>query len=229
MSKQPDLRQVIQVLSGSPYFSGLEEGLLAEIAALARRRSCESGETVFWEGDSGQGLYLVEKGWMKVYKLSPAGREQVLHFLGPGEMFNALSVFSGSTTPATVVALEPSTLWVLDQDTMLRLLDERPQLARHVIHDLAKRLHQMLALVEDISLRTVEARLARLLLEHAAGETLNRRRWATQAEMASRLGTVPDVLNRALRKLAEEGLIEFDRHQIKIRDQEGLAAKIDQG
>jgi CRP/FNR family transcriptional regulator len=77
-------------------------------------------------------------------------------------------------------------------------------------------------MVEDLSLRSVEARLARLLLEQAQGESVRRRRWATQAEMASRLGTVPDVVNRALRKLAEEGLIHVERHQIQILDQEGL-------
>ena len=73
-------------------------------------------------------------------------------------------------------------------------------------------------------LRSVEARLARLLLEQAEGESVQRRRWATQSEMASRLGTVPDVVNRALRKLAEQGLIHVERHQIQILDQEGLQA-----
>jgi Mn-dependent DtxR family transcriptional regulator len=68
----------------------------------------------------------------------------------------------------------------------------------------------------------VEARLARLLLEQAQGDSVQRRRWATQAEMAARLGTVPDVVNRALRKLSEAGLIHVERHQIQILDQEGL-------
>jgi len=80
--------------------------------------------------------------------------------------------------------------------------------------------------VEDLSLRTVEARLARFLLEQATGGVLRRQRWATQAEMAARLGTVPDELNRALRSLAEEGLIQVKRHQIQILDRQGLEAKV---
>ena len=80
----------------------------------------------------------------------------------------------------------------------------------------------LIRMVEDLSLRTVEARLARFLLEQAEGEAVRRRRWATQAEMAARLGTVPDVVNRALRKLSEAGLIHVERHQIQILDQDGL-------
>lgn len=81
------------------------------------------------------------------------------------------------------------------------------------------------SLAEDLSLRTVEARLARLLLERADEGTVRRRRWATQAEMAARLGTVLDVLNRALQQLANEGLIEVERHRIRIVDRDGLKAK----
>ncbi len=83
----------------------------------------------------------------------------------------------------------------------------------------------LLSLVEDLSLRTVEARLARLLLEQSRGGTVQRRRWATQSEMAARLGTVPDVLNRALRSLVDEGLIQVERHQIQILDLQGLEAR----
>ena len=76
--------------------------------------------------------------------------------------------------------------------------------------------------MEDLSLRSVTARLARLLAENAREDIVPRRRWATQTEMANRLGTVPDVLNRALRTLVAEGLIEVDRQKIRICDRAGL-------
>ena len=96
-------------------------------------------------------------------------------------------------------------------------------MSRQVIKDLADRVIHLVRLVEDLSLRSVEARLARLLLEQAeAGGSVQRRRWATQAEMAPALATVPDVVNRALRKLSDAGLIHVERHQIQILDQEGL-------
>jgi CRP/FNR family transcriptional regulator len=215
-------RQARKALSHIPYFAGLDEATWAYIAERALRRTIQGGEAVFWEGDACTGIYVVEAGWLKAIKLSPGGREQVLHFLGPGEVFNGLCVFTSTSNPATVIALEPSVVWNVERDSVLRVLEENPACARLVIEDLAGRLLHMVALVEDISLRTVEARLAHFLLEQSAGEKVERQRWATQAEMAARLGTVPDVLSRALRKLSEQGLIEVARHQIKILDPAGL-------
>jgi CRP/FNR family transcriptional regulator len=110
---------------------------------------------------------------------------------------------------------------------MQQLLETHPALAHGVIRDLAGRLQHLVGLVEDLSLRTIESRLARTLLEGLVNNEIPRRKWATQNEMAARLGTVPDVLNRALRKLVEEGLISVTRHQIRIIDPEGLRSKID--
>ena len=192
------------------------------------RRDYAVDEIILLEGDPCQGLYLVETGWLKVLKLARTGREQALYFLGPGETFNAVSVFTEALNPATVMALELSTVWLISQETMLSLLETHPPLARMVIQDLAGRLLRMISLVEDISLRPVEGQLARFLLEQADAHTVQRRRWAIQAEMAARLGTVPDVFNRALRKLVEAGLIEVSRHQIRLLDPERLQ-KLAQG
>ena len=90
---------------------------------------------------------------------------------------------------------------------------------------MGERIADLVQMVADLSLLTVEARLARLLLEHAEGEVVKRRRWSTQDEMAARLGTVPDVLNRALRGLVEADLIRVERRQIQILDPAGLSAK----
>jgi CRP/FNR family transcriptional regulator len=205
-----------------PYFAGLDETTMAAITRLAVRRRYEANQVIFIEGDPSTGLGVVESGWLKVTKISVEGREQVLKTLGPGDSFNAVSVFTGFLNKASVEALEKAVVWVVPRDAMLRLLDENPSLARLVIEELAGRVAHLIELVEDLSLRTVESRLARLLLAHAREETLPRQRWATQAEMAARLGTVPDVLNRTLRKLADGGLIQVERHQIQIVDRKGL-------
>lgn len=218
----------LTLLAKISYFSHLEEALREEIARYALRREYTGEEVIFWEGDPCQGLYLVETGWLKVFKLARTGQEQVLHFLGPGETFNALSVFTEAPNPATVMALESSIVWLIRRETMLKLLETHPPLARAVIEDLAGRLLHMISLVEDVSLRSVEGRLARFLLEQAEADTVQRRRWATQAEMAARLGTVPDVFNRALRRLVEAGLIEVSRHQIRILNADRLQ-KLAQG
>jgi len=216
-----------KTLSSVPYFSKLDTATFESIAQTALRRIYNKDQTILLEGDPNSGLHIVESGWLKAIKMSTAGREQVLQVLGPGDTFNAIGVFTGIPNPATVMALETSAVWSIRRETMLRLLDEHPTLAKTVIQVLAGRMLHLVSLVEDLSLRSVESRLARMLLEEAVGTTVQRERWATQEEMAFRIGTVPDVLNRALRKLADEGAIEVARHQIRILDQEKLTASAD--
>ncbi len=98
-------------------------------------------------------------------------------------------------------------------------------MALAVIEFLANRIAELTDMVAALSLHTVTQRLARVLLEQAEGDVIYRRRWATQSEIAAHLGTVPEVLNRALRSLVEEQLIEFSRQQIRILDRPGLVAK----
>lgn len=211
--------------SSVPYFADLDADALRSIAGTVIRRNYKPDQVVFLEGEPCAGLYLVEDGWLKAVKVSAEGREQVLRFIGPGEAFNEIGVFADTHNPATVVALEPATIWMIRRESMLRLLEEQPGVARSVIQNLARRVFHLVSLVEDLSLRTVEARLARHLLERAEASAVQRERWATQAEMAARLGTVLDVLNRALHGLADDGLIEIERHQIQILDREGLREK----
>jgi len=108
--------------------------------------------------------------------------------LRAGDAFNIVGVFTEAPNQATVTALEQSNVWVVRREVLLRLLDTNPALARQVVADLAARVMHLVRTVEDLSLRSVEARLARLLLEQAEGEAVSRRRRATQAEMAARLG-----------------------------------------
>jgi CRP/FNR family transcriptional regulator len=164
----------------------------------------------------------VQSGWLKASKIAVDGREQILQFLGSGEVFNAVSVFTATPNPASVTALETAQVWMIARDELLNLLDADPRFARRIIQNLAGRVMHLIALVEDLSLRTVEARLARLLLEQSVEGKVRRKKWATQTEMAARLGTVPDVVSRTLRKLSERGLIEISRNEIAILNRHQL-------
>ena len=211
------------ILETLPYFAELEPGVQEAIARSAFRARFGRDEVVQLEGTPTTGMYVVENGWLKVVKSSLEGREQILRFLGPGEAFNAIGIFADIPASATVIALEPSEVLVLERETLLSLINRHPQMAKVIMQSLARRVVHLVSMVEDLSLRTVEARLARYLLEQAEdATTIERQRWATQSEMAARLGTVLDVLNRALHRLADEGLIEVARHQIRILDVAGL-------
>ena len=220
--RKPAAPRATEILKTVSYFSGLDDAMLNRVAQSAIRRVYDAEQVILIEGEPCAGLYIVESGWLKAVKIGLDGREQALQTLKAGEVFNGISVFTDAPNQATVSVLETSAVWLVPREVLLKLMDEHPGLALQVVKDLAGRVMHLVRMVEDLSLRSVEARLARLLLEQAEGESVQRRRWATQAEMASRLGTVPDVLNRALRKLAEDGLIRVERHQIQILDQEEL-------
>ena len=216
-----DLRQI-------PWLELLDQRGWDDLLAATRLQTYNPGEVVFLEGDPPSAFYVVHRGWVKAVKLSIEGREQILDFIGPGRPINIAVVFAEQRNPATLIALEGCELWAIDQAVVLALLDRYPAMARRVIQTLAGRLLHTISLIEDLSLRSVTARLARILLmqlDDSKKPVIARRRWATQAEIAARLGTVPDVINRALRNLADEGLIEVDRHQIVILDRAGLRTK----
>lgn len=222
MSTRPDLDRLKQQLRQTSLFEDLDEEIINDLAHGALWREYEKGEVVFLEGEASAGLYYLQFGWLKAVKSSTAGREQVLRFLGPGEIFNEIGVFAGESNPATAIALEPVGLWLLRRLALLDLLRRRPHFAQFVIQKIARRTLHLVDLVADLSLRSVNGRLARLLLEDATEDVFDRPRWYTQTELAARLGTVPDVIQRALRTLQNDGIIDVERHMIRIQDRQAL-------
>ena len=229
MTSTKDYLTAVEVVSSVASFEGLDATALETLARAAIRIEFAADQVVFLEGEPCAGLYLVQSGWLKAVKTSPAGREQVMRIVGPGEVFNEMGVLVGEANFVTVIALEPATVWVIQRDALMRLLEEHPRLSRIIMQNLAKRMQHLIRLVEDLSLRPVESRLARLLLEETAMDVWSGRRWATQAELAARLGTVPDVINRALRSLAEEGLVQIERRRIRVLDRKRLENKVSLG
>lgn len=211
-------------LKNIPLFTGLDVVSLQNLAQFARWREYEAGEVVVLEGDAPVGLYYLQSGWLKAVKVSAAGREQILRFLEPGDTFNEIGVFANQPNPVTVIALETAVVWLLPRTALHQLMQERPAFAQHLLARMAERMLYLVALVSDLSLRPVTGRLARLLLAGAVADVLERPRWFTQAELAARLGTVPDVIQRALRELENEGLIQVERQHIRILDRAGLTA-----
>ncbi len=219
---RPDLAQLIAQLHVDPFFKGLDEQGLTELVREAVWREHAAGEVIFLEGETSPGLYYLQFGWLKAVKSSPEGREQVLRFIGPGETFNEIGAFASLPNPATAIALEAVGVWLLRRAELRRLLRQQPDLAQQVIENIASRVVDLVNLVADLSLRPVTGRLARLLLDEASGDVVYRPRWHTQAELAARLGTVPDVVQRALRGLESAGAISVHKHEIHIRDRAAL-------
>ncbi len=183
----------------------------------------EGGEPVFWEGEPSRGLYIIEKGSVKLFKSSLQGRELVLQVFGEGESFNEVPVFDHKNNPVNVAALEDSQIWIVDAAAIRACLDRYPEVAKAIILNLSKNLRMLVEKVEELSFFQVTNRLARLLVrlpdEQLMGQTDIR---LTRDELAARLGTVREVVVRSLRELERSGAIQVSRTKIEIVDEARL-------
>jgi len=211
------------------HFNSLPPEVQNTIAAAAVPRYFDAGQVIYIEGETAEYIYILERGWVKATRMSRDGREQAMLFLRPVEIFGDIAVFTGTTYPGTVTALEAVDAWQVPSATLMALVKQHPELALAVIRKLGERVLHYIELVEDLSLRSVEARLANTLLQHAEEVDgyliVPRHAWTTFDEMAVRLGTVRDVLGRALKTLEAEGLLKVGKKEIVLLDAKGLAER----
>ncbi len=219
--------RIARILGSTEYFSSLDTPVLRRLAGAATLRSYAPEQVALLENDQCAGLYLVIAGWLKATRTSPQGREQVLRVVGPGDAFNAIGVLADTPNPATVIALEWSQVAIIQRDALVSLVREHPDVSWAMIEALSQRVMDLVSMVEDISLHSVETRLARFLLDTAQNDVILRQHWATQTEMAARLGTVVEVLNRALRGLESKHIIAVERRTIRILQRNQLLAVAD--
>lgn len=209
-------------LGSVPYFSALDPEEIRRIAKKTFECSFAKGEVLFLEGEHCSGLYLVRTGRIRVFKSSPEGREQVLLTAGAGDTFNDVPVFDGGPNPASASALEPSIVCIIPKETLLSLLADYP-VARSIIGLFAVRLRHLTVVVEDLSFRSVTSRLARMLLDLAVAEGGQKPvPRLTQDEMATIVGSVRDVVGRALKALAKTNAIRIEGQRILVIDLEKL-------
>lgn len=202
---------------------GISDAALQKLVASAVRRSVSAGTILFVEGDPVAGFYLIESGHVKISRHSQDGREHILLLLGEGDSFNEVAALDGDPNPATATAHSDAVVYCILRDELRRIVYDNPDLAWAMIESISRRARHLVGMVQDLSMRSVKGRLAHLLLDQAeANEADAVTRMLTQEEMASRLGTVREMVGRALRSLATDGIIEFDRHRIVILEVERL-------
>jgi CRP-like cAMP-binding protein len=207
-----------------PLFEGLPSGQIEDLAMIVTDQLFKKGETIFSEGEDGNGFYVVITGRVKIFKLSPEGKEQTLHFFGPGEPFGEVPVFTGQQFPANAEAMEESRVFFFPRKSFVDLVKRNPSLALNMLAVLSKRLRRFAALIDDLSLKEVPGRLAAYLL-YLSDQNRGSKDLAlaiTKAQLASLLGTIPETLSRILGKLSAQGLIETDGRRIRILDEEAL-------
>lgn len=219
----PDQKDLRALLAEIPYWQGIAPDALNALVQVAQCCRVPAGQVIFVEGDPCAGWYLVASGVVKICRYTEDGREHILALMQPGDSFNEVSVLDGGPNPATTIAHTDTVLWRVSREDFRLLSSRYPDLVWGLAQSMAARTRYLVRLVEDLVMRSVKGRLARLLLEQAqANQDAEVPRLLTQEEMAAHLGTVREMVGRAMRSLAASGLIEFDRHRIVILDPEGL-------
>jgi CRP/FNR family transcriptional regulator len=215
---------IIEQIASIPLFAGLSRSQHDKLAHIVKERSYKRGQTIFAEGDEGIGFYVLITGKVKIFKLSPEGKEQIFHVFGPGEPFGEASVFAGERFPAHAEALEKSRIFFFPRDAFIELIKGDPSLALNMLAILSRRLRKFTALVEDLSLKEVPGRLAAYLL-YVSEQRENREDLKldiAKNQLASLLGTIPETLSRILNRMTKQGLIQVDGSRIKMVDRQGL-------
>lgn len=210
----------VQVLKQSLIFSSLNEEEAAELARLAIERSFTPGDFIFWDGDAPDWFYMVAEGKVKVLKHSSLGKEFIIAFLSPGEMFGEVAVFENKPYPASAQAVVETKVLGIRRQDFLSFLVHQPEVALRIISVLGGRLRDAQGRLRDLARERVEQRLARtlLMLSSKLGSTLP----FTREEIADMAGTTTETVIRLMSRLKDGGIIRSRRSKTIILNETKL-------
>ena len=220
------------LLGGVPLFASLSEEALRAVEAVCRRRVFKRGETLFYEEDPGNALYIVQTGQVKIVRLAPDGEERILHLEGPGECLGELSLIDGAPRSAKAVALDRVEALVLYREEFLALLDQHPAVARAVMSGLAGMVRRLSEQVQDLTALDVPGRIAKKLLELAEShgqstpEGVQIALKLSQQELAAMIGATRVAVNQALSWFRSQGILSTDRQGITLLKPEKLRQRV---
>jgi len=214
-----------EFLSNTQMFQGLPVDQLEAITKITQTNTYKKGEVIFWEGDEGNGFFIVKAGRVKVFKVSGDGKEQILHLFKVGDHFAEVPAFDGKSFPASAAAVAQAEIIFFPRTSFLELLQQQPTIAINMLASFARHLRRFNHLVDSLSLKEVPERLAAYLLNlsevHGNAETVELD--VTKSQLAAVLGTIPATLSRVFYKLSSEGLIAIDGASIRLVDRDRLS------
>jgi CRP-like cAMP-binding protein len=220
--ERPPVRASVEFLRRIACFHGLDDEYLERVSRLMLVRAVEKHEIIWLEQAPARMIYFVGSGLIKLFKTSPAGKEQILRLVEPCQAFGHAGALNGGSNPESAQAIVPSVIYGITSADLKVLLGENQQMAQNIIKMLATEMHHYMSLVEDLSLRCVSGRLAKMLLEDDRQGNDEAPRVLTRADMAAMTGTVREVIGKSLKALEDKGIIRCNRHKIVIRNREAL-------
>ena len=216
------------VLRRAPLFDALDDDSAAALQAGVTIVELARADRVFEEGASGNQLYVVLDGKIKLTRAAADGRENLLSVLGPGEMFGELSLFDPRPRTASAVAVTDSRLGALAHDDLRSWLTGRPDVALHLLQALAQRLRRANDVMADLVFTDVPGRVAKALLDLAdrfgepRDDGLLVNHDLTQEELAQLVGASRETVNKALADFAARGWLQLSAKSVLLIDPERL-------
>ncbi|MBO8126935.1 MAG: Crp/Fnr family transcriptional regulator [Firmicutes bacterium] len=209
-------------------FTFLTEDQFNQLVAAAAQKKLAKNEVLFLEGDPGEAMFIILEGAVQVYTLSPEGKEKILAILGQGDLLGELSLLDGEPRSATAQALEPTRLAVIDRAQFERFIRENSEVALILLRDLAHRLRQTDAHLQDLVFKDIQSRLAKVLLDLAEdyGENTSQgvkiKLKLTHQQLANYVGSTRETVTRTLLAFQDAGYVGFDQRFLVITDPETL-------
>jgi len=216
------------ILRKTPLFASLTAAEMQALAARSTWRRFGKDEQLFAEGDACLGFFLVATGKVRIFKLSPSGREQILAVEGPGSSFAEVPVFDGGNYPAAASAIEDTQVLFISRKDFQNLCREHPDIGLKIIAVVGSRLRRLVAIIEELSFTTVRQRLIALILRlvQEAGkpsrEGIRVELTKSHQDLAAELGTVRELVSRNLSRLQAEGFLDVEGRKIVVKDLAGL-------
>ena len=217
-----------ELLRRCPLLAGLNEENLKSIRAIALPKQIRKKEVLFAEGEEARGFYVILSGKIKVYKVSPEGKEQILHVVSAPDSFAEAALFLEGRYPAFAEALVDSQLLFFRKRDFIRLIEKNPQLSINIIISLSQFLKKFASLIEELSLKEVSSRISKYLLDLSL--KLSKEGKSPQeveldlskTQVALKLGTISETLSRTLGKMKAKGIIDVKKNKILILNRGAL-------
>jgi len=218
----------VDQLRRCPLFGGLKEEDLRKVRAIALPRQFRKKQVLFSDGEEAKGFYVILSGKVKLYKVSPEGKEQILHVVSAPDAFAEAALFFEGTYPAFAEALSDSQLFFFPKKNFIDLIQKNPQLSINMIVSLSQYLKRFAALIEELSLKEVSSRMAKYLIDLSLKSSKEGKDPKeieldlNKTQLASKLGTISETLSRTLAKMKAKRIIDVKKNRILILDRKLL-------
>jgi len=218
----------VDLLRRCPLFSGLTEEDLKRIRAIALPKQVARKGILFSDGEEAKGFYVILSGKVKLFKVSPEGKEQILHIVSAPEAFAEAALFLEGEYPAFAEALSDTQLFFFPRREFIQFIEKNPRLSINMIVSLSQYLKRLASLIEELSLKEVSSRIAKYLIDLSMKGAKEGKSFKeieldlSKTQLALRLGTISETFSRTLAKMRVKGIIEVKRNRILILNRQAL-------